>query len=49
MQIHRNRWSCGLVFAKTFAMKSMQGVFCDCRPPKKFKYGKPRLGEPTLT
>ena len=26
-----------------------QGVFCDWCPPKKLKYGKPRLGEPTST
>ena len=28
---------------------NIQGVFCDCRPPKKLKYGKPRLGESTST
>ena len=27
----------------------IQGVFCDCRRPKKLKYGKPRLGESTST
>ena len=28
---------------------NIQGVFCDCHPPKRFKYGKPRLGESTST
>ena len=26
----------------------VQGVFCDWCPPKKLKYGKPRLGESEL-
>ena len=30
-------------------MVNIQGDFCHWYPPKKLKYGKPRLGESTLT
>ena len=30
-------------------VKYLQGVFFNWYPPKKLKYGKPRLGESTLT
>ena len=38
-----------IVVEMVVAMVVVHGVFWDCRPPKKFKYGKPRLGESTLT
>ena len=28
---------------------AVEGVFCDCHPPKKLKYGKPSLGESMST
>ena len=30
-------------------LQLVQGVFLNWHPPKKLKYGKPRLGESTLT
>ena len=30
-------------------LQLVQGVFLNWYPPKKLKYGKPRLGESTLT
>ena len=39
------------VFPNTalYGIQYIQGVFLNWYPPKKLKYGKPRLGESTLT
>ena len=34
----------GAVFSDSLKFDGLQGVFCDCRPPKKLEYGKPRFG-----
>ena len=36
-------------FVWVFGVFFVQGVFFHWYPPKKLKYGKPRLGESTLT
>ena len=42
-------WLNGLSGKATKHEVNLQGLFCDCCSPKKLKYGKPMLGESTLT
>ena len=46
----RAQWKTRIsVSIKCVASQDIQGVFFHWYPPKKLKYGKPRLGESTLT
>ena len=36
-------------FVALISLDVVQGVFLNWYPPKKLKYGKPRIGESTLT
>ena len=42
-------WLNSLSTLHWYILMHIQGVFCDCCPPKKFKYVKLRLGESTST